>query len=59
MTLLDRVTDALECGEEYLGFCRACEAETDQVEPDARNYKCPDCGQFEVFGAEELLIMLV
>lgn len=37
-----------------LGFCRHCGAEAYGVEPDAHEY---ECGAFEVFGAEELLIM--
>ena len=39
------------------GFCIGCGAEASGVEPDARNYKCEDCGQPSVFGIEELLIM--
>ena len=38
------------------GFCRACGAEADCCEPDARNYTCEICGEAEVFGAEELLL---
>jgi len=40
-----------------LGFCRHCGAEAYGVEPDAHEYECDVCGAFEVFGAEELLIM--
>ena len=39
------------------GFCVACGAETDGCEPDARNYKCEECGKRQVFGAEEIMIM--
>ena len=42
---------------EYLGLCRACGSVAEQVEPDACNYKCHACGQMEVFGLEELLLM--
>lgn len=38
------------------GFCLACGAETEGVEPDARNYECESCGANKVFGAEEILI---
>jgi len=55
----------LEIAEESMmdlgspGVCTACGAETDGCEPDARNYECDDCGEREVFGAEELLLMIV
>ena len=39
------------------GFCTKCGAYHDGCEPDARNYKCEECGAMEVFGAEELIIM--
>jgi hypothetical protein len=40
-----------------LGFCLECGAETDGVEPDARKYRCDDCGMPMVYGLEELLMM--
>ena len=40
------------------GFCTACGAEAFCVEPDARNYECEACGAREVFGAQELLMMM-
>lgn len=46
-----------EAMEDYIGFCTACGASKDCCEPDAREYECDDCGQFKVYGAEELLIM--
>ena len=39
------------------GFCLACGAEADGVEPDARYYECEVCEVKAVFGAEELLMM--
>jgi hypothetical protein len=40
------------------GACLACGAFTGSgVEPDARNYRCEDCGELQVFGLEELLMM--
>lgn len=41
------------------GICFACGAEQGGCEPDARNYKCDNCGASEVFGAEEAMIMIV
>lgn len=40
------------------GFCLACGAEAEGVEPDAENYECEVCGESRVFGAEQLLIMM-
>ena len=37
------------------GFCAACGAEAEGVEPDARGYECEECGEPRVYGAEELL----
>ena len=37
------------------GFCIACGAEVEGVEPDARRYECECCGERKVYGAEELL----
>lgn len=54
---LERVTAAVE-DDDYTGFCRACGAERDNTEPDARQYKCDACGAPAVYGAEELLIEL-
>ena len=42
-----------DCG----GFCLACGDEAYGVEPDARHRRCESCGEFRVFGAEELLVM--
>ena len=39
-------------------ICLACGNEQGDCEPDARNYKCDECGKLEVFGAEEALFML-
>lgn len=40
------------------GICLACKnRECSGVEPDARNYICSECGEKDVFGVEELLIM--
>jgi predicted RNA-binding Zn-ribbon protein involved in translation (DUF1610 family) len=40
------------------GFCMACGAEPDGIEPDARNYECEACGEKQVFGCEELLLRI-
>jgi predicted RNA-binding Zn-ribbon protein involved in translation (DUF1610 family) len=50
------IQSAIE-SEKYIGFCLSCGAETDGVEPDAREYECDECGVESVYGAEEILIM--
>lgn len=58
---LDRVCDAVERKQTTLdnpGFCTACGADADGVEPDARRYECQACGAHAVYGASELLIMM-
>lgn len=54
---LDRVMGAIEA-DDNIGFCIACGAEADGVEPDAREYKCEACGKPKVYGAQEFLFML-
>lgn len=39
-------------GMDNPGFCNACGAGADGVEPDAQNYECECCGAHEVYGAE-------
>jgi Zn finger protein HypA/HybF involved in hydrogenase expression len=55
---LDAVRAAVE-SDENVGFCLACGAEHDSVEPDARQYVCQHCGRAKVYGAEEILIMCI
>ena len=50
------IMDAVE-QDDNIGFCVACEEEHNYVEPDARNYECEHCGEMEVYGAEELILM--
>lgn len=40
------------------GFCLVCGNEASGVEPDAQNYKCEACGADQVFGADELLMVI-
>ena len=53
---LDQIIEAVE-SDDNLGFCTACGEEVYNVEPDAHNYECESCGEHQVFGAEELLLM--
>jgi predicted Zn-ribbon and HTH transcriptional regulator len=46
--------------ESFMGFqegiCHNCGYIQGEVEPDARCYKCEECGEFTVYGIEETLI---
>lgn len=45
-------------GTANYGGCLNCGYIThDSCEPDARNYECPECGENQVFGLEELMMM--
>ena len=41
-----------------LGICLACGEVAEGVEPDARKYRCESCGEHQVYGAEEALLLL-
>jgi hypothetical protein len=60
---VDRVADAvtrrLTTLDNNPGFCTVCGADAEGVEPEARKRKCAHCGKKAVFGADELLLMLV
>jgi len=49
--------DYVELQESSGGFCLACKEHAYGIEPDARKYTCESCGEAEVYGIEELLIM--
>jgi hypothetical protein len=58
---IDRVQDAVERAMFSLdnpGFCIDCGHEAEGCEPDARKYQCESCGEHQVYGAEELLLMM-
>lgn len=57
MTRKFNLSDLTEASRDYAGFCRACGYLQEPVEPDACNYKCEECGEPEVFGADELILM--
>jgi hypothetical protein len=43
---------------EDCGYCISCGSISEySVEPDARNYHCTACGQDEVHGCSEILLM--
>jgi hypothetical protein len=42
--------------DDNVGVCVECGASKYNCEPDARKYKCDDCGAFAVYGAEEIMI---
>jgi hypothetical protein len=51
----ERMIEAVQ-SDDSRGFCLACGEDAYGVEPDARNYECEECGEREVFGAEECLM---
>lgn len=53
---LEQILEAVSA-DEYRGFCLTCGADADGIEPDARKYQCRACGQFALYGAEEILMM--
>ena len=58
---LERVQEAVEREMSSLdnpGFCIACGEDAEGVEPDAREYECENCGEHQVYGAQELLLMM-
>lgn len=47
-----------EAIEDQRGYCTTCQDIVDTfAEPDAENYKCPECGEFTVMGVENAVIM--
>ena len=46
-----------EASDLQCGFCLACGHMQDCCEPDARKYRCDDCKEQQVDGAEELMFM--
>lgn len=58
----ERIAEAVELGQTSLenpGFCIECGEDASECEPDARGYECESCGKRAVYGAEELLLMVV
>ena len=57
---IDRIIEAVERYNGSLdnpGICIACGEDADGCEPDAREYTCEACGENQVYGAEELMMM--
>lgn len=52
---VERAIEQQQTSVENPGFCLNCGADCDGCEPDARNYFCENCGQSQVFGAEEIM----
>ncbi len=56
LTLDDLIEAA--AADELIGFCLACGDSQEGTEPDARNYKCYECGALEVFGVDEIFLLI-
>lgn len=48
---------AADLADGTTGVCLSCGETCGGVEPDAREYACPSCGERQVYGLEELLMM--
>jgi hypothetical protein len=55
--IVSQAVDVVE-HDENLGCCLKCGAWCDGCEPDARMYPCDECGEYAVFGAEQILLEL-
>ena len=53
---LNQVMEAVEA-DDNIGFCLSCGEMASGVEPDAHNYECEGCGEYKVYGAEEILVV--
>lgn len=53
---LERAQEAV-LSDESLGFCLNCGAENEECEPDACKRQCSECGEYTVYGAEEIVLM--
>ena len=56
-----RICDTIKRNKENCentGICIVCGKDQDGCEPDARKNECESCGSHEVYGAEELLMMI-
>jgi hypothetical protein len=50
------IEEIQEADADCVGFCLACGAEADGVEPDANKYECECCGEPRVYGAAEFAL---
>lgn len=55
---MSEVMEYLENGEDSMGVCLACaEFKEYDVEPDAENYPCENCGEEKVMGLEQYVML--
>lgn len=47
--------DAAE-NDDLSAFCLSCQDQTTVFEPDAQGYLCQECGKFEVYAAQEIIL---
>jgi hypothetical protein len=51
------MSDLVEASESYEGYCRVCDSiTTSQVEPDADDVMCEECGNRTVMGLENAVV---
>lgn len=54
----ERILEAV-VADDYLGLCLECGEEIEGVEEDTHKDKCPECGAYRVYGAPELMMILI
>lgn len=53
-----RLAEEQMFGTANYGLCLNCGEEADGCEPDARKYTCECCGEQQVYGATEVVMMI-
>jgi hypothetical protein len=49
--------DYHQANECYQGICVACGSFEDCVEPDAEEYACSNCNEYQVYGMDQALML--
>lgn len=55
--LMIDMDDIIGAAEENIGFCLSCGADQYGCEPDTERRKCENCGDLQVYGAEQIVVM--
>lgn len=55
-TIIQNAIAALEA-DTYTGYCLVCGHEHENIEPDAAKYQCENCGNNQVYGAFNIVLM--
>lgn len=58
MTLVEALVATNDMTDCSIGVCVSCNAVSEGVEPDATKYECEECGEYTVYGLEELSLVM-